>query len=288
MAVEDFINLANELKSAREENNISLQQMFQKSKIDIKFLQAIENGNFDILPEPYIRAFIKHYAQIVQLDPIAIIKKYDSIRKGKVPPTIIETSPKVENKLNKETDENINSGLDLNNTSSEDIPKTKVEVKYNIIAGSLILIAAVAILYFSLFYKSSSVIISDNSTNELENNEQQRFEVEKKDTIQVQTQKPDIISDSLTLSVHTSAPVWVKVLTDGKNIHQKMIEKDSKLNFKAKQQFSISIGNAGAVRLFFNNKEVQNVGKIGEIRNIVISPDTIRYLTIKRNDKKPN
>ena len=42
---------AEELREAREKKGITLQQMAAKTRIDIKFLEAIDNGNFSFLPE---------------------------------------------------------------------------------------------------------------------------------------------------------------------------------------------------------------------------------------------
>ena len=61
MSLEELKKFSNELKEHREKTGITLQQISQKTKIDIKFLKSIEESNFDILPEIYIKAFIKEY-----------------------------------------------------------------------------------------------------------------------------------------------------------------------------------------------------------------------------------
>ena len=44
----------------------------------------------------------------------------------------------------------------------------------------------------------------------------------------------------------------------------------------------------GRVKVYFNNKPVENVGKPGEIRNLFITSDGIKYYTIppKKNEEK--
>ncbi len=76
---------AEELRQAREENEITLQQMAAKTRIDIKFLEAIDNGNFSFLPTIYVRAFIKQYAKTVGLDEEETIKNYEAAKQGKLP-----------------------------------------------------------------------------------------------------------------------------------------------------------------------------------------------------------
>ena len=50
-----------ELKSLREKQGIDLEEIHNRTKINLESLQAIESGQFDILPTPYIRLFIKAY-----------------------------------------------------------------------------------------------------------------------------------------------------------------------------------------------------------------------------------
>ena len=51
-----------ELKDLRISKEISLEDLESKTKINIKYLNAIEQGDFDILPTPYLRLFIRAYA----------------------------------------------------------------------------------------------------------------------------------------------------------------------------------------------------------------------------------
>ena len=57
------------LKSARDNSGLSLSQINERTKIPFNHLEAIEQGNFDDLPEPvYVAGFIKRYADCVGLD----------------------------------------------------------------------------------------------------------------------------------------------------------------------------------------------------------------------------
>ncbi|MCH7827355.1 MAG: helix-turn-helix domain-containing protein, partial [Bacteroidetes bacterium] len=50
---------AHELKKAREKADITLQNLSARSRLDIKFLQSMEKGDFLFLTELYVKAFIK-------------------------------------------------------------------------------------------------------------------------------------------------------------------------------------------------------------------------------------
>ena len=50
------------LKEAREMQNLSLEQVEEKTKIRRKYLQALENEQYDILPgQVYAKAFLKSF-----------------------------------------------------------------------------------------------------------------------------------------------------------------------------------------------------------------------------------
>lgn len=72
------------LKEARLEKGLSLDSLQETTKIQKRYLIAIEEGNFHILPGKfYARAFIKEYANAVGLDPNELMEEH----KEEVPKT---------------------------------------------------------------------------------------------------------------------------------------------------------------------------------------------------------
>ena len=66
-----------ELRLSRENNNIDLHEIAEKTKINIKYLKLIENGDFDSLPDIYVRLFIRSYASFLGADPKLTLIEYD-------------------------------------------------------------------------------------------------------------------------------------------------------------------------------------------------------------------
>ncbi len=65
------------LKETRIEKGYTLDDLQQTTKIQKRYLQAIEDGNTDILPGRfYARAFVKQYADIVGLDGEQLLKEH--------------------------------------------------------------------------------------------------------------------------------------------------------------------------------------------------------------------
>ena len=67
-----------ELQDLRVSKEISLEELETKTKINIKYLQAIESGNFEILPVPYLRLFIRAYAIEIGGDSDRALEQLDS------------------------------------------------------------------------------------------------------------------------------------------------------------------------------------------------------------------
>jgi cytoskeletal protein RodZ len=67
------------LRNARLEQKISLDDLQEATKIRKRYLEAIEEGNYKVLPGSfYVRAFIKSYAEMVGLDPNELLKLYQN------------------------------------------------------------------------------------------------------------------------------------------------------------------------------------------------------------------
>ncbi|MGC9512798.1 MAG: helix-turn-helix domain-containing protein [Fidelibacterota bacterium] len=56
------------LKKKRIQKKITLEDLSLKTKINVRYFEAIERGDFSALPETYIRLFLKSYAQELGLD----------------------------------------------------------------------------------------------------------------------------------------------------------------------------------------------------------------------------
>lgn len=72
------LNIGKKLKDARVAQGLTLDDLQQSTKIQKRYLIAIEDEKFDELPgDFYVRAFIKQYANTVGLDGNSLLKDYD-------------------------------------------------------------------------------------------------------------------------------------------------------------------------------------------------------------------
>ncbi len=281
---------ANELRQAREKSGMSLQQIAQKSRIDLKFIQAIDNGDFSFLPELYVKAFIKQYAKMVGLDEQFTIKKYEAAKKGKP----LEESGE---KLIQEIKEN-RSEPEENKSTAKPVPARTVKsfqeniVKENesepanfyeklkkdkVLLGSVIAGIAVVlflIIYFLFLKSSSDIIVAEKPYEEIRRENQQRYVKEK---------KPDnagaiVTSDSLSLLIRATDTSWIKIGTDNNGAEEfKLFPMSSKI-VKAATGYTMIVGNSGSTQLKLNNKDLNLSGKKNEVKYISIDKNGLKYL----------
>ncbi|NGZ75443.1 RodZ domain-containing protein [Saccharibacillus alkalitolerans] len=84
-------DLGQQLKDARMQKGLSLEDVQEMTKIRKRYLEAIEQGDFKVLPGSfYVRAFIKTYAEAVGLDPEALLQNHSKDVPSAEPENVME------------------------------------------------------------------------------------------------------------------------------------------------------------------------------------------------------
>ncbi|MGA7838936.1 MAG: helix-turn-helix transcriptional regulator, partial [Ignavibacteriaceae bacterium] len=185
---------AEELREAREKNKITLQQIAQKSRIDLKYIEAIDRGDFSFLPELYVKAFIKQFAKIVGLDEQVTIKKYEAAKTGKTPKEEMEPekpeeikkeavsekpvndkkaeAPKIQQPV-KSFQESTEKKSGAEEVSFLERIKSDKAILAGVIGGALVIILVV--VYFFFIMPESDIIVAEKPYDEVRKENQQRY-----------------------------------------------------------------------------------------------------------------
>lgn len=82
------------LKQARQEKQISLEEVSSQTKIQRRYLEAMERGDFSLFAgEVYARGAICNYAEIVGLDPREVMALYHRLKGETAPAEAIPVEP---------------------------------------------------------------------------------------------------------------------------------------------------------------------------------------------------
>lgn len=66
------------LREARETKGYTLREVQDKTRINSRFLEALEMGDFDRLPTPtHVRGFLRNYARFLGLEPDPLLERYE-------------------------------------------------------------------------------------------------------------------------------------------------------------------------------------------------------------------
>lgn len=252
-----------QLRRAREAKRLSIADISAATNINPDFLQAIEEGRTNILPQTYVRAFLREYAAVVGLPPGEIMKLYDEgSREAERDRDTGQSGPP--------------SSIPAATSTMRTVSKGWKERKTTFgLLGLLFLLAA--ILYWNLSRPPGSPATAAGA-------EEIQAKVEFPSPSVPREPGGTQKSDSLTLSAVTLDSVWVHIVLDNQTTLEYLFRPNRSATWKAKESFSVSLGNAGAVEFSLNNTPIGTLGKRGAVvRNV---PLTRRSLEEQRRQNK--
>src|SRR5712692_6523140 len=86
----DSDSLGSYLRQERERQQVSLQDIAAATKIQLKFLEALEHDAYDQLPAaPFVVGFLRAYAQYCAMDPKEVLMAYRSLHRAPEPPDVV-------------------------------------------------------------------------------------------------------------------------------------------------------------------------------------------------------
>lgn len=278
---------SDELKKHREEKEISLQQISSKTKIDIKFLKAIEENNFDVMPEVYMRAFIREYANTIGLDGPATLIKFDKYKSGVTPVSETTTSGDEATESDKTSSENegikeFDSTSHSGNKNAAGDGMSKNQVIY--ISAAAVVIISVIIAYFVYDTQSTPEFITERQADppaQVEEQPQERF-IEKEKTTGPASPAA-AVSKGLNIKITASDTTWIRVLIDDTSTQEFMLYPNGAKDLTGIYNMKFLLGNSGGVQFWLNGENLNFQGKQGVIRNIKIDKNGLSSITPSGN-----
>lgn len=266
-----------DLKSVREERGLSLPDVFERTRVSIINLEALEQGDFDRLPPPvYARNFIRKYARAVGIDEKPILDRYARHLDTLHPPS-------EEKKVQK--------------------PWPEANRRYPFLFMSLAAVILAGILVSVLFlYDQAGRPPSSAPAAAVESSPEPATPVAE-NTATVSTSTPPApemnpVSAAPPVSLEkTTIPAvspagkmyhlvfdareltWIRITEDQNPPYQVLLKPGERIERMASEFFLLDIGNAGGIHLTFQGKPLGSLGKPGQIIHI--------RLPEKDSQKKP-
>src|SRR5450432_2326793 len=80
----DAEELGNELRAARESRDLTLDQVEHQTRIRVRYLEALEQGDFSAFQTPVqASGFLRNYARFLALDADELVERYNAVKSGR-------------------------------------------------------------------------------------------------------------------------------------------------------------------------------------------------------------
>ncbi|WP_072867034.1 helix-turn-helix domain-containing protein [Desulfofundulus thermosubterraneus] len=257
------MDIGNVLREARQARGVSLEQVEEETKIRRKYLEALEEEAFDVLPgRVYVRGFLRNYARFLGLDAEALVARFEEM-------------------------------LPLEETQPVTQPLAGVEKKLRLgwpfgrlayVATGLLL--AVLLLWGSgwLFGLTRHTAYDDQgrgqpgvSQDRHAGTPDRSFPENSGHTQNAPTstgtenRSPEGIH--LVLNV-TDETCWMRVVVDGKTMFTGEVAANQSKSFQAKEHIWVKLGNAGVVNVRVNGRDLGVLGDRGQVVSREFSAST--------------
>ncbi len=270
------------LKQAREGKNLSLADVSDTTFISIRFLEAIEAGKTDILPQAYVRAFIREYAAVVGLDTAEVMRRYDSISTPQAAPASVPSGRGPSTAGERLTTAPSSASEQAPEAQARPAPETQLPPQEPAIevpiapvprrdltdmiqkAAVVMGVVVIAIVLWNVMGIEKPKMQEIPFQNVIKENELRAAGPAKKDSSRVPGMQGSR-ADSLTLQAQTSDSVWIQVIVDGGTPREYLFRPNARASWKAAEKFVLTVGNAAAVQFTLNKKDLGTLGKKGAV-----------------------
>ena len=84
-------------------------------------------------------------------------------------------------------------------------------------------------------------------------------------------------TSAIKLDIQATDQTWIKVEADGTNVSPgEILEPGMTRHFNADTSLKLVIGNAGGLNLKLNDQAMKAIGKTGQVRAIVVTPENLK------------
>jgi transcriptional regulator with XRE-family HTH domain len=231
-------NVFEKLKDIRQQKEISLESISQTSRIQLKYIQALEEGNLLNIPEVYDKLFFRSYLKTLEVDEEDYFEEFLKYRQ------------KV--RIDKTT-----SIIEFTSPSKEQEGKIFTHRNLFVVLPFTLIVILVAILLINTEMIGTS---SDGKVQEIDiKNVVQRLEAEEKaklDSVILSEQ-----SDStLSLKVKAIKKTWFRVIADKSDTNEFLLTSGQNIDIVAQNMFEFLIGRADGLQMVLNGEKLDAVG----------------------------
>lgn len=256
--------LSQKIKSARENQGLTIGQIYDRTKIPPNHLAAIEEAHYDDLPEPiYVAGFIKRYADCLGLNGQALADEYrqcaESAKNGNGHHGIFGSKPVAVQPAPSPTYLKA-AKSDIHHNQAPSLTKT-------IFYPAFLIVFIIGLIVWLNQWQQSNSNRQDPAVDALRQSTQRFNAVPATNTVPTTTTAsptPPTTTDS-QISILASQHVWVNVksVATGENLFNGFLEAGDRRDFTDTSGLRVRAGNAGSLTVEFQGKK-ETLGPAGK------------------------
>ncbi len=234
--VQKLTEIGTHLRNLRAKKGLSLEEIATKTMVQQRFLDAIEKGDIEQLPEPlYIRGFIRRFADTLGIDGTPLSESFP-LGNAQVG----------------------SANAKFSNGGSTPLRPWHLYAIY--LAAVL---GAVALLY-ALFKpaESPSGTLSSRPSPAVASSSPSQKAVA----------KPPVKTAPVQAQLNIKADSYLTIQADGQPSYDGILKAGEAKTITAKQSIQLFAGNAGGVMLGINGQPAKLMGQPGEVKDVTLTP----------------
>ncbi len=233
------------LRRQRELRQVSLREIADTTKVSIRYLEALEEDRFDVLPAPvFAKGFLREYARYVGLDPDEVVNTYLTAQSEAQPEETVEhwTAP------SRRSSPEWTSGLLL------------------ALAVVVVLVLVAAVAFYAERSRETPAAVPPVIATPPPPPEPVMSE-------------PATARAPLVVTMDFAEDCWVEATVDGQRRLSELHVQGESLMLEADDEVVLTLGNARAVRIEVNGRQYEmDVGSGRIVRDVRIDLETARQL----------
>lgn len=246
-------NLGQILRNKREERGITLKDVETVLSIRVKYLEALELGNYTIIPgEVYVKGFLRNYANYLGLNAEEMVQLYK-----------------------KEQQPSANTEIEMTEEQAADperkpVKRTGFTFTFSLGVAFLLLIIA-GTTYFVYMMQNESpqnTNIPPINTAPVPQAPAPQAPAPQVPSTAITPPPQNIakpIPQNIKLSMKATEDCWVQVVADGTETFKGFLKRGDSKTWQANKQMEITLGNAGGVDITYNDQPQAPLGESGDV-----------------------
>ncbi len=264
------LEFGQELINARNYKKISLEQISEITKITVPYLQAMEEGEWDLLPHTYMEVFLRAYAEAVGMNVPKVMKKYREM-------TYSDVRANDQPDLSEESEYKDNF-IGIYSLLPQWLQKDKLKWAGGVLA-IIVIIVLILILIPGKGGDESVEGIGDPeqeaSTGGQTAQEDQTKGSESLPEDDNLTQSTEAVVQAFTLRARALERCWLQATIDKSEVRDVTLYPEDNLTLRAYEEIHLVVGNAGGLEIDLNGQYFDSLGSRGQPVTLVFDSDGI-------------